>query len=218
MNMDIKVLIVDDHPIVRQGLRRMVESEPRLEVIGEAEDGRAALELIEKARPDVVVLDIDMPEMDGFATAEAIRQRGYDVKIIFLTMHKDEELFNEALNLGAKGYVLKDSASQDIVSSIKSVAAGQNFISPTLSTYLLTRAARVADLARSKPSLNQLTPAERRVLKLISENKTSREIAAALGVSQRTVDNHRTNICAKLELRGSHALLKFALEHKAELA
>jgi DNA-binding NarL/FixJ family response regulator len=133
-------------------------------------------------------------------------------------MHQDERFFNAAMDRGAKGYVLKDSAVNDLIASIKAVAAGQNFISPALSTYLLNRTVRAASLVAKNPSLNDLTETERRVLQLIAANKTSKEIAAALYISIRTVEKHRANICQKLDLRGSHALLSFALEHKSELS
>src|SRR5262249_35820545 len=139
------------------------------------------------------------------------------VEAIFLTMHKDEDLFNEAMNLGVKGYVLKDSAVTDIAAAVKAVVIGQSYISPSLSSYLISRGSRASSLAKQRPGLNVLTPTERRILRLIAENNTSREIAEELFISIRTVDNHRANISAKLELQGSHALLKFALEHKSEL-
>jgi DNA-binding NarL/FixJ family response regulator len=144
-------------------------------------------------------------------------EKGLVVEIVFLTMHKDEDVFNEAMDAGAKGYVLKESATNDIVQSIRAVAAGRNFISPELSTYLVSRGGRAASLVRRKPGLDALTATEARVLKLIAENKTSRQIASDLGVSVRTIENHRANISTKLELRGAHVLLKFALEHKSSL-
>ena len=132
-------------------------------------------------------------------------------------MHKDEDLFNEALDLGVKGYVLKDSAVTDIVGSLRAVNAGQNYISPQLSNYLLNRSTRAAKLIQERPSLKDLTPTEGRILKLIADNKTSRDIAGELFLSVRTIENHRAYMCEKLELHGSHALLAFALEHKSEL-
>jgi len=133
-------------------------------------------------------------------------------------MYKDERFFNTAMNRGAKGYVLKESAVNDIITAIKSVASGQHFISPLLSTYLLNRQQRAASLAVQKPGLSSLTPAEREVLRLIAANKTSKQIAGELFIAVRTVEKHRANISEKLELRGSHALLNFALEHKSELS
>ena len=215
---DLTVMIADDHPIFRRGLREVIEGDGGLSVVGEAGDGEAALRLAEERRPAVAVLDIDMPRMSGFELVGEFGRRHLPVAVVFLSMHKDESMFNEALRLGVRGYVLKDSAATDIVAGIRAVAAGQHFISPALSTYLIKRGERQAALTREQPGLGALTPAERRVLKLIADNKTSREIAAELFVSHRTVENHRTNICQKLGLHGSHSLLKFALEHKSELS
>src|SRR5207244_8357179 len=140
----------------------------------------AALEGMRAHQPEVAILDVDMPKLDGFAVMRKAQAERLATAIVFLTMHKDEDLFNEALDLGAKGYVLKDSAITDIIGSIKAASRGQNFISPQLSTYLLNRHGRTASLEQQKPSLNDLTPTERRVLRLVAENKTSKEIAQEL--------------------------------------
>jgi DNA-binding NarL/FixJ family response regulator len=218
MEAEIRIIIADDHPIFRRGLRQVIETDARLKVIGEADDGVMALEQIKEAQPDVVVLDVDMPNKDGFEVARAVRDERLPVEIIFLTMHKDERFFNAALDLGIKGYVLKDSAVTEIIGGIRAVVAGQNYISPPLSNYLINRSRRAVKLVEQKPGLSELTPTERRILKLIAEYRTSREIAAELFISTRTVEHHRSNISTKLELQGSHALLKFALEHKSELS
>ncbi len=216
--MEIHIVLADDHPIFRQGLRQVIEKDRQLKVLAEAEDGEAALDLIRRHQPQIVVLDLDMPRLDGFAVARRMREERLPAGIIILTMHQDEMHFNEALNLGAKGYLVKDSAAADVVNCIKSVAAGHSFISPTLFGLLLNRGRR-ADAPPPQPTgFDSLTSAERRVLSLLAEYKTSKEIAAELGVSARTVENHRANICVKLDLRGSHALVKFAIGHKSELA
>jgi DNA-binding NarL/FixJ family response regulator len=215
---EIRILIADDHPIFRQGLRQVIEKDSRLRVIAEADDGDAALDLIKQHRPDIAVLDLDMPVRDGFGVARAVREERLPVGLVFLTMHKDEVHFNEALNLGAKGYVIKDSAAADVVNCLKAVAAGQNYLSPSLSTYLLKRSRRAATLDEQQKGLSELTPTERRVLALLADLKTSKQIAHELCVSARTIDNHRANICAKLDLHGSHALVKFAIQHKSELS
>jgi len=217
MNNEIQIVMADDHPIVRQGLRQTIEADAALKIVAEAGDGKTALSLIVQHHPAVAVLDIDMPEQDGFSVARAVRQQNLGVEIVFLTIHREEELFQAALDLGAKGYVLKDSAVTDIVAAIKSVAAGQPYISPQLSSYLLKRSKSVAELNARKPGLEDLTPTERRILKLIAQDKSSKEIAAELFISHRTVETHRTNISRKLELHGNLALVKFALEHKARL-
>lgn len=217
MNTDLHILIADDHPIFRAGLRQVIEKDPRLTVVAEADDGEAALALIRQLRPQVALLDLDMPGQDGFAVAAAIRAEQLAVAIIFLTMHKDEMHFNQALTLGAQGYVIKDSAAADVVNCIKAVATGQNYFSPALSTYLLNRSRRAVTLDEQQRGLRALTPTERRILALLAELKTSKQIANLLGISARTVDNHRTNIAMKLDLHGSHTLVKFAIEHKADL-
>lgn len=213
----ITVVIADDHPIFLKGLREVIAEDNDLIVAGEAADGAAALGCLQSLSPQVAVIDIDMPKMNGFAVAEKTRELKLPVEIIFLTMHRGEDAFNRALDIGVKGYVLKDSAVLDIVNGIKTVASGQHYISPSISSFLINRTARAAELARQRPGIHQLTQMERRILKLIAEKKTSKEIAAALYISPRTVDNHRNNICSKLDLHGSNALLKFALEHKSEL-
>lgn len=172
---------------------------------------------IEQHQPDVAVLDIDMPLMDGFAVARDLHRRGLPVGVVFLTMHSEEEIFQAAMDLGVQGYVLKDSAVTDIAASIKAVAAGRPYLSPALSPHLLRRRRRAEELDADRPGLHDLSPTERRVLKLIADDKTSREIAAELFISPRTVETHRTNICRKLDLRGSLALVRFAVAHKSEL-
>lgn len=146
MQNEITIVMADDHPIFRKGLRQIIEMEQGLKVLGEASDGRAALVMIQEMKPEVAVLDVNMPQMKGFDVAREIQRLELPVGIIFLTMYDDERMFNEALNVGAKGYLLKDSAIIDIVTSIRSVAAGQRYISPAISNYLMNRAARGAAL------------------------------------------------------------------------
>lgn len=214
---EIRLVIADDHPIFRQGLRQIIEREPGLKVVGETGDGQTALERIAALRPEIAIMDIDMPRLDGFAVTRALLKQQLPVEIIFLTIHGEEEFFNEALELGAKGYVLKDSAITDIVSSIRAVMSGQHYTSPALTSYLVSRRRPSAPPAKTRLSLDLLTPTERQILKLIAEYKTSKEIAQQLYISPHTVQTHRKNICLKLELQGSHALMKFALEHKSQL-
>ena len=216
MEAELRILIADDHPLLRQGLRQAIEADPRLKVVAEAGGGRAALEQIERLRPAIAILDIDMPDLDGFAVVRELRARKLAVEIVFLTVYRDGRFLEEALGLGAKGYVLKDAAATDILASLRAVAAGEHYTSPSLTSYLV-EARRGGPRAAAPPGLASLTPTERRVLALLADYKTSREIGEELHISHRTVQTHRVNICSKLELQGSHALMKFALAHKDQL-
>jgi len=218
MTNPITILIADDHPLFRKGLREVIDSDTSLQILAEAGDGESALILIRKHAPAIAVLDIDMPKMGGLSLAREVRKQHADVDVIFLTMYREEDVFNEAMDIGARGYVLKDSAVNDILNAIHTVADGKYYISPALSDHLVRRSTRGEKLLRQIPSLDDLTPAELRVLRLIAGNKTSKEIADMLSVSPKTVENHRTSIASKLHLRGSHSLLRFALENREALA
>jgi DNA-binding NarL/FixJ family response regulator len=213
----IKVLIVDDHPLFRSGLRQEVVSDERFELAGEAGDGESALKFILEKKPDVAVLDVNLPKLTGLEVARRLQGKKISTELIILTMHKEEEIMNHALDSGVKGFVVKENAGEEILKAIEAVAAGQHYLSSTISSYLVRRRNRAEQLAAQKPGLDDLTKAERRILKLISEKKTSREIAAELFISPRTVEAHRANICSKLELHGSHSLLQFALENRSSL-
>lgn len=213
----IRIVIADDHPLLRKGLREVIEADPSLRVVSEAADGEAALEQVERLRPDIVVADIDMPRRDGLALVREMQKRRLAADVIFLTLHSDAGLFTQAIDLGAKGYILKDSALTAIVEAIRAVAAGQHFVTQSLTGLLVRRRAGAEALAARQPRLGDLTPTERRILKLIAAGQSSREIAAALFIHYRTVENHRMNIAKKLGLHGHNAVLKFALEHRMEL-
>ena len=217
MHEQFKIVIADDHPIFRQGLRQIIENDPAFMIAGEAGDGENALRLIELHRPQIAVLDVDMPQMGGFEIVREIRRKKIRVEIIFLTMHSEETILRNALDLEVKGYVLKDSAATDIITAIKSVAQGNAFVSPALTDHLLNRRRQTEELHNENLRLDRLTPTERLVLKLIADDKTSREIGAELFISPRTVDAHRANIAKKLDIHGSFALLKFAVLNKSEL-
>lgn len=209
MNREIRIVIADDHPIFRRGLLTVIEADSLLRVVAEADDGESALARIVDLQPDLVVLDINMPPPDGLAVARSLRQQRLPVEIIFLTMHTDAALLNTAIDLGIKGFIVKDAAVNEIVGCIKAVVAGQSFFSPALTDRLLTR--QGASLAK------KLSASERRVLSLVAEAKTNKEIGELMFISVRTVEHHRSSICSKLGLTGKNALLIFALAHKSEL-
>ncbi len=217
MSREISIIIADDHPIVRKGLREIIEADSRLKVLAEADDGEEAVALVEKLKPEIVVLDVDMPRLDGFGAVRELQKRRLPVKIVFLTIHRKEDIFHAAMDLGVSGYILKDSAIFEIVGGIKAVAAGEYFVTASLTSFLIGRRHRAQNFERNEPSLARLTPTERRILQLIADYKSNKEIAAELFVHYRTIETHRTNICQKLELQGHKALLKFAVENKFEL-
>jgi DNA-binding NarL/FixJ family response regulator len=210
----IRVLIADDHPVVRKGLRGMLEEDEGLAVVAEAGDGEAALALLRKTLPEVAVLDIDMPRMDGFGVAREMQKLKLKTGIIFLTLHSEEDLFRAALDMGGRGYLLKDSAMQEIAVGVRAVAAGQLYLSSALTSYLVQRPGTPA-VPQKNSLIGQLTPTEARILKLIAEGNSSKEIGAEISIHYRTVENHRTNICRKLNIDGANALLRFALQNKA---
>ena len=216
MTGSIPVLVADDHPLFRKGLTEVLADDPSFRLVAEAATGGDALALVRRLRPRIAVLDIQMPEADGLEVAAAIRDEALDVAVVILTMHRDAGTFRRALDLGVRGYVLKDSAVNEIVACLHMVDAGRSYISPALSDELLDRrATRQEDALESALSL--LTPAERRVLTLIARGLTTAGIARELGNSPRTIENHRSHICRKLDLSGPQALLRFALERKARL-
>lgn len=207
-----RVIIVDDHPIFRRGLRDVLEREGRFEVVGEAGTGPEALRLIRECKPALVVLDIAMPEADGLdVLAQATRWPDAPA-FIMLTMYDERPYFRQAFELGARGYLLKEHAEEELVRCLDTVSAGKRYVGTGMPWRVGTDGAvHVPD------PLEPLSPAERRILKLVGDYKSSKEIAALLNVSIRTVENHRANIAAKLNLHGPNALLRFALDHSDAL-
>lgn len=211
------MLIVDDHPLLRRGLRDVISHNSRFKIVGEASDGEEGLRQLTSLKPKIAIFDIDMPRLNGLETIRAVRQLTFQVKVIILTMYKEEDMFNAAMDLGAKAYVLKENAANDILTALEKVDRGENFVSPMMREAGQRRSDRVRELLLSKPQIESLTPAERRILKLVGEDYTSKEIANRLNLSVRTVDNHRQHICDKLKLHGTHSLLKFAFDNSAYL-
>jgi DNA-binding NarL/FixJ family response regulator len=212
---EIQILIADDHPLMRKGLRLSVEEDPGLRVVGEASDGEAALSLIRKLHPHVALLDIEMPKLDGLGVVREMVKSGLKTEVIFLTFHSNQDLFRSAMDLGCKGYILKDSAVQEVVAGIHAVASGRPYISSAITTELLQR----QNQAEKPSKMSHLTPTELRIMQRIARGKTSKEIGAELSIHYRTVENHRTSMCRKLDLEGegANALLRFALQNKNPL-
>jgi DNA-binding NarL/FixJ family response regulator len=217
MTQPVTILIVDDHPLLRRGLRDVIGASSRFRIVGEASDGEEALRLFVSLKPQIAIIDIDMPRLNGLETIRALRQLSFSIKAVILTMYREEDMFNAAMDLGAKAYVLKENAANDIVAALEKVTRGEDFVSPSMLEAGKRRSDRVHALLLSKPQIETLTPSERRILKLIGEDFTSKEIAESLHLSVRTVDNHRQNICRKLNLHGTHSLLKFAFDNSAYL-
>lgn len=213
----IRVFIVDDHPIVRQGLRNLVELAGGGEVVGEAADLGPALEAITSLRPDVAVLDLNLGHASGLELVAHCRALTPPVGAVVLTMHREESAFQAAIRAGAAAYVLKENASEDVLLAIRSVAAGGFFLSSSLREFMGRNTSETPAPQSAGPVNSSLTPTERRVLRLISMNRTTKEIAHELCISPRTVETHRAHICERLNLRGAQALLRFALENRASL-
>jgi two-component system response regulator NreC len=207
----VKLLLVDDHPIVRSGLRMLFLSEPNMKIVGEASSGEEAIAAVAQLQPDVVIMDVAMPGMNGIEATRRIKAAHPQTAVLALTMYEDEQYFFEMLNAGASGYIPKRAAPDDLVSAIKVVAEGNVFLYSTLARFLIRDMAERA-AAEPQPSAEVLTPREREVLTCIAEGMTNREIAEALVISIKTVERHRENIMAKLDMHDRVELVKYAIK------
>lgn len=211
----IQVLLADDHPVVRRGLKATIEEDERLRVVAEAADGAEALRRILELKPDVAIIDIDMPGLNGLGVARELAAQNVDTLIIFMTFHANEDLMRAAMDVGGKGYLLKGSETDEIAAAIHAVHAGRTYIGSTMAAVLLKQ---TADNANSQSfNVSVLTPTEKKVLRLIADGLSSKEIGDQLSIHYRTVENHRTNMCRKLNIEGANALARFALQHRAAL-
>lgn len=213
----IRIIIADDHPIFRSGLKQIIEEDENIDIIGTADNGEKALQIIEELNPDIALLDIDMPKLTGLQVLKILHEKKLKTKVIFLTVFSSEDIFDEAMELGVSGFVLKDCAVDDITDCVNKVYEGNYYISPSISNIFINRRDKMKKFEKKNPALSDLTKTELLILKLISEGKTSKEIGHEMFISYKTVENHRSNINTKLNLKGPNSLIKFAFENKSLL-
>lgn len=207
----VRVLVADDHTIIRSGLRHLLEREADIEVVGEAADGREALELAEQMRPDLVMLDITMPKLNGIEVSRQIAAKFPKMSVIILSMHADEGYVLKSLKAGARGYLLKDSAESDIINAVRAVSGGKAYFSPEISRMLVDDYVRGLRQRGVEDSYELLSTREREIFQLLAEGKSNKEISAMLSLSPHTVDTHRANIFEKLNLHSLPELILYAV-------
>lgn len=209
----VRVLLADDHRILREGIRALIEDQGDMEVVGEAEDGQATVKMVAQLQPDVVVMDIAMPMLNGLEATRQIRRDFPQVKVLILTMHENEEYIRQVLAAGALGYVLKDAAARDLLGAIRTVYQGEAVLSPAITRLVIEDYLRWGDI-RPEDVTDGLTAREREILQLIAEGYTNKEIAGILSLSVKTVQSHRTNLMNKLDLHDRGELIKYAIQKK----
>jgi two-component system response regulator NreC len=207
----LRVVIVDDHTIFRSGLKLLLSSESDIKVVGEAQDGNGAVELATRLEPNVVLMDIGMPEVNGFEATRRIKELAPDVNILVLTMHRSDEYFFKILEAGASGYILKGAETEELINAVRVVASGGAFLYPSMVQRLLREFASRSSTAASASTL--LSPREEEILKLIAEGYTNKEIAESFVISPSTVYSHRTNLMRKLEISSRYELVQYARRH-----
>lgn len=213
MTSKIRILVADDHTLMRNGIRALLEDEQDIIVVGEAEDGREAVRLVNQVKPNVVLMDIAMPLLNGLEATRQIKREHPEIKVLVLTMYDHEEYFREMLEAGAAGYIVKRAAANELVAAIRAVYNGEAVLSPAI-TRLLLEDYLSRDIHKSENDANTLSSREREVLQLIAEGKTSKEIAEILNLSVKTVQSHRTSLMQKLDLHDRGDLIKYAIQKK----
>jgi DNA-binding NarL/FixJ family response regulator len=207
----LRILLADDHIVMRTGLRALLERQPDMEVVGESENGRETVELVASLKPDVVVMDVGMPVLNGIEASKTIVTQSPRTAVVILSMHADESYVMRALSAGARGYLLKDSGAGDLISAIKAVSQGKSFFSPKVSRILAEDYVRVLKQKGAVDTYDLLTGREREILQLLAEGKANKEVATDLNISTYTVETHRSHILQKLNLHNSAELVLYAV-------
>ena len=211
----IRVVIVDDHAIIRDGLVAILGADSQIDVVGTAGDGRAAIQVVDKLEPDLVILDLSMPRLDGGDAIETIKRKHPDIRVLVMTLHKDDAHIHSALQAGANGYILKDDGRDNLFAAVRTVAAGKSYLSPAVCDRVMAGYLRATHFEppNAEASWELLSTRERQVLKLVAEGYKTREIAEYLSLSKKTVEKHRSNMMRKLDLHGVSAVTAYAIEN-----
>ncbi|MFA6438386.1 MAG: response regulator transcription factor [Bacteriovoracaceae bacterium] len=212
-----RILIVDDHPLFRKGIRAAVTEGNDIEIIGEAGSGEEALSILAKKKVDVVILDYQLPGINGVELSKKIKLIDNNIANILLTMHKEEKIFSNSFEYGIDAYLLKENAVEEVLKAIQVVSDGNYYLSPSMSEYIMNKNIKRNKFKSEHSGIELLTQKEKEILRLIAQYKTTKEIAVSLYVSYKTIENHRANICKKLNITGTNALLKFIIENKDQL-
>jgi len=211
--MSIRILVADDHEIVRRGLRALLDAQPEWEVVGEAVSGREAVEKARQLTPDVAIIDVGMPELNGLEATRQILKALPQTEILILTMHESEQIVREVLDAGARGYVLKSDAGKDLVAAVEALCQHRTFFSSKISEMLLRSYIRPTRSEQPETTRGRLTAREREIVQLLAEGKSNKEVANALNISIKTAETHRTNIMNKLDLRSITELVRYAVRN-----
>jgi DNA-binding NarL/FixJ family response regulator len=210
----VRLVVVDDHGVVRRGVRALLESHPGWQVVGEGGNGRDAVELVRTLHPDVIILDLSMPDMNGLEATRRIVAESPQTEVLVLTMHHSEQLAREVLQAGARGYLLKSDADQNLIAAVENLSQHKPFLTSTVTEFVLDGYMQLTDRAEDDEGAAMVTPREREIIQLVTEGHSSKETAAVLGVSVKTVEAHRANIMRKLRLRSVSDLVRYAIRNQ----